>query len=275
MAFYAKQIWTLSALASASVAVGCNTGKSQATDSESQMSGGTIRTVDSQKIDDPLGYTVRIDLGPRNDYGCTGTLIDKRVVLTAAHCRVVVGNAVTLKAGNTISKYKVQKVIVEESFVNKDAGETETDWANVASVDFTLLLLDQETIGRPVQLADKSPPQGAQVTVSGFGLNTDDWLPDGMLRTAQNTVEKMVLSTLHKGKAIIKTTKVNGISCSGDSGGPLMYQGRLTGVLHGGGGDGTCKGKRYSLYASVAHHLAWITESKQTLLNSAKQPLKN
>jgi secreted trypsin-like serine protease len=68
------------------------------------------------------------------------------------------------------------------------------------------------------------------------------------------------------GRATIQIRRGSGISCSGDSGGPLVQNGKLAGVLHGGDGDGTCKGKVLSLYASIVHHKAWIESNLKALL---------
>jgi hypothetical protein len=66
------------------------------------------------------------------------------VVLTAAHCNIVVGNEVESKAGSKLTTDKVKKVLLENSFRNGNEGAG--DYSTYSSVDFSLILLDRGAV---------------------------------------------------------------------------------------------------------------------------------
>jgi trypsin len=89
----------------------------------------------------------------------------------------------------------------------------------------------------PVQLAQFLPPNGARVNVAGFGqMNLSDWKPifPRSLREATAFYRNPRFCPtgppyrLHKSMICIKQKNTD--TCYGDSGGPLLYQGRLIGV---------------------------------------------
>ena len=63
------------------------------------------------------------------------------MVLTAAHCNIVVGNEVESKAGSKLTTDKVKKVLLENSFRNGNEGAG--DYSTYSSVDFSLILLNR------------------------------------------------------------------------------------------------------------------------------------
>jgi len=100
--------------------------------------------------------------------GCGGTLIDKDLVLTAAHCYDPSSNLKTVWVGSIKSQQGRQRTVVEE------IPHPLYDSSREAN-DFMILRLDEETHGAiaPVTLNIgnnyRAPSNGEQLTVIGYG----------------------------------------------------------------------------------------------------------
>jgi len=102
-----------------------------------------------------------------------------------------------------------------------------------------------QTIG----LANSPPKVGQSLTFVGFGLPTPF-----VKRTAPNNVAKVCPDSFVTG-AVSTTT---GLTCGGDSGSPVLSNGKIVGVHSG--GDGTCR--VFGLDARVDTYLSWIRSFK-------------
>ncbi|MFI1652962.1 RICIN domain-containing protein [Streptomyces avidinii] len=151
---------------------------------------------------------VRLGIGDEtNPRGCTGTLVDRFWVLTAASCFAATpGTAVpagkpAFKATATLSDGRTVEV---------------TEIAPRSDRDAALVRLATPVTGiTPATLAGSAPATGAELTAAGFGRTKSEWVPD-KLHTGTFTLASATSTTL------AVTGKGTAAICKGDTGGPLL-----------------------------------------------------
>lgn len=168
-------------------------------------------------------------------FGCSGTIIDERWVMTARHC---VEDAPS-------------HVLVGDVRINEGIRANVDRVVRAPGGDVALLHLARAVRTTYARLADADPPVGSTNFIYGWGtieVGENSPISDVLKRASVRVTGPA--QDAYGGRAV-GTTRINGTAGYGDSGGPQFYRDTVVGV---------CSTGDYitTQYASVAANRSWI-----------------
>ncbi|XP_071455059.1 mite allergen Eur m 3-like [Hetaerina americana] len=213
-------------------------------------------------------YPGQISLQVDGDHNCGGSIVNANYILTAAHCSQyepeelsVLSGTNNLKTGGT--RHKVTEIHYHEDYNPSDSWHNDV---SVMKVD-PPFQFDADGNTAPVTLPEQDiePPVGAEVTVIGWGrLSYMGELPDDLYEVSIfiwnhslcNDAYKPDGLTVYPEQICADTPGGNKGSCNGDSGGPLLMENTVVGLVSWARG---CDEKGYpTVYTRVSAYRDWI-----------------
>ena len=198
-----------------------------------------------------------VSIRQRNRHFCGGSLIGKSYVLSAAHCfknqnnnaLTVHGGTSYLQGSRSMGRYRqVAKIFLPKAFN-----------VNTLVNDVAVLKLRAPLTGKNIAvipLARTHLKAGEKVHISGWGLSGENKrnLPNRVRTVKIPVISRAQCKAKYSGQAKLSksmfcASKTGKDSCSGDSGGPVVYKKTLVGIVSWGFG---CGRKQYpGVYTGV------------------------
>lgn len=201
---------------------------------------------------------------------CTGTLINKNVVLTAAHC-----------IGQDINKMYIffgKNLQVDGVYVQVDKAEISPYWNSSTDKDMgDLALLHfqgplpasyKPTLMLPTTMADVLQ-NGTEVTVVGYGVTSAE--SKEASAALRKTTVNIADAKFADSELLVDQSSGQGV-CHGDSGGPAFIEidgiFYLWGVTSRGVNDASRTCKTTAAFTSIPYYRSWINRMNAKLSSS-------
>ncbi|KAM8717508.1 hypothetical protein ACLKA7_004236 [Drosophila subpalustris] len=224
-------------------------------------------------VDTPIDrIPCQVSLQRNGHHFCGGSIYKANVIVTAAHCvHDKDPRQISVRAGSDfhstggfvipVTAKAVHELYDDARFYN----------------DVALLLLSSPLKFGPsvkaISLASSEPDHGAKSLVSGWGETETEYHPRNLKSVNVNIISRKKCALVYANGLIRKNNICAGAagkdSCEGDSGGPLIYMGKLVGIVSWGY---RCGNPHYTgVYANVPQLRNWIEKNTDRLISTQQK----
>ncbi|EDV42031.1 uncharacterized protein Dana_GF17772 [Drosophila ananassae] len=235
------------------------------------LTGRVVNGTDSSVEKYPFVISLR---GPSGSHSCGGSIVSKQFALTAAHCTAGrTADQLSIQYGVTTINSTGPNIVKVKKIIQHELYNPNNNYAN----DISLLLveepfpLDGKTVAA-VQLPELAfaTPQtdaGGEGVLVGWGLNeTGGYIQNTLQQVDLKVYSDEECTTRHNGKTDPRYHICGGVDeggkgqCSGDSGGPLIYNGQQVGIVSW--SVKPCTVAPYpGVYCKVSQYVDWIKKN--------------
>jgi len=206
---------------------------------------------------------------------CDAVIYNDRIVITTAHCIPTDNNTeITIRVGSSMSNSGGQVVNVSRIEIHEGFGQS---LSNDIAVIRLQSPLQMGVNVKSIPLANSSPKPESFASVSGWGpVGCHHADSSSLLQTKVNIVDMDSCQKIYvQGitKNLICAAPLKKGFCSGGSGGPLVSDGKLIGIVTLGNG---CAHPDYpAIYIDVAQLKSWILKAIQQVLCPCSKKYNN
>jgi len=232
-------------------------------------------------MDTPIEKTpYQVSLQVNGKHNCGGVIFSTKIIITAAHCLYKLhAKDLSIRAGSSTWNSGGSLIRVSEISVHEQ-------YSSVTVLnDIALLLLSRPLkLGNRVQtisLASSEPEDGAIAIASGWGITESEEQPLHLKSVNVHIVSREECSQAYKDKTnvnifeeMICAAAPGKDACSKDSGGPLVHNEELVGIVSFGirVSRKSCTDPKYpGVYVNVAKLHKWIVETANKLLSKEQK----
>ncbi|XP_063983180.1 transmembrane protease serine 9-like [Diachasmimorpha longicaudata] len=201
---------------------------------------------------------------------CSGSIISRNYVLTAAHCVNSLNVSdipdISVRTGNVRSRtyggkiYRVDAIAIHKGFENHG------NFPHDIAIMKLKKLIKFNRYTEPISLSESVPRASNKITVIGWGRIAPS---NSTSPVKPQVIDEIVLSRkkcakihgpdpITKSHICVRGSKRLGI-CNGDSGGPALFNNALVGITSFSGPS--CARGEPDVFTSIPYHLAWIDQT--------------
>uniref|UniRef100_A0A8C0JC19 Peptidase S1 domain-containing protein n=1 Tax=Chelonoidis abingdonii TaxID=106734 RepID=A0A8C0JC19_CHEAB len=189
-------------------------------------------------------------------FRCTGTLIDRQWVVTAAQCNT--GRTLNVRLGehNLWHLDWSEQLIISSRVIPHPSYNRSTSQNNIMLVKLLMPAILNRNV-KPLPLPRNCPTPDSTCVLSGWGSNLEprrDFPQVGLANHPNRITPNMICAgVVHGGTD----------SCQGDPGSPLVCQGELQAVASW-GFEGCSRPNQMGVFVKVCKYLTWLQDTMRS-----------